>query len=92
MDAYPGHGAVPALKEGIQFLQAVKFPPFECITLEVAAASLDNALFLGMAWSAGERDEAPVAGKGSVKLADVGVIETGPDYTFAQRKATGWLL
>jgi hypothetical protein len=81
MDAYPGHGAVPALKEAVQFLQAVEPPSFEGIILEVATAALDDTLLLGMAWSARKRNKTPVMGKGSVKLVDVGVIETGPGNT-----------
>jgi hypothetical protein len=77
----PGHGAVPALKEIIQLFQAVKFPPFEGVILEVATTALDNTLLLGMARSTGERHKTPVFGKGSIKLADIGVIETGTSYS-----------
>ena len=47
----------------------------------MAAATLDYTLLLGMAWPTGQKHKAPVFSKGSVKLADVWVVETGPSNT-----------
>ena len=66
MDTHPGYGAVPALKEVVQFLQTVKAPSFKSVILDVAAASLGNALLLGMAGARWQGYKAPVFGKGSV--------------------------
>jgi hypothetical protein len=38
VDTHPGYGAVPALKEGIQILQAVEAPSFESIIFDAATA------------------------------------------------------
>jgi hypothetical protein len=81
MDAYPGYGAVPALEEGVQLLKATEFPPFEGIVLEIVTAALDDTLLLRMTRPTGKRDKAPVFGKSSVKLGDIGVIETGSGHT-----------
>jgi hypothetical protein len=81
MNTYPGYSAIPVLKEGVQLLQAVKFPALEGIVLEIAPTTLDDALLLGMAWSTGKRDKTPVSGKGGIKLTDIGVIEAGTGNT-----------
>jgi hypothetical protein len=81
MDTHPGYGAVPVLEEGIQLLQTVKPSAFEGIVLEVVTATLNHTLFLRVTRPAGKRYKAPVLGKSSVQLIDIGVIQTGSHHT-----------
>jgi hypothetical protein len=57
VDAQPGHGAVPAFKDGVQLLQAVEASALEGIVFDIAAAPLGDALLLGMGGSGRERSK-----------------------------------